>query len=217
MKYLHDPACLTTHHRLLVSVFLLLGMAGCEPSNKPILPTVAGESPPKSESNAVSISHPEFANWSRFEVGAGVVRFRVTTNQGGEVRVRTALSLTQKSSEAIEFASQITVERPGEPVEENPEERTKVPATFRLPEGLTEEYFQLPSPKAKLLDQESMDVFGKKVLVDIYQWIESNETGPMTVKLWHSDEVPGRIVRQEMLIESSQTKTVEELLEVRWN
>jgi hypothetical protein len=67
------------------------------------------------------------------------------------------------------------------------------------------------------MDQESMDVFGKKVLVDIYQWIESNETGPMTVKLWRSDEVPGRIVRQEMLIESSQTKTVEELLEVRWN
>jgi hypothetical protein len=38
----------------------------------------------------------------------------------------------------------------------------------------------------------------------------------MSVKLWRSDQVPGRIVRQEMLIESSQTKTVEELLEVKW-
>jgi hypothetical protein len=38
----------------------------------------------------------------------------------------------------------------------------------------------------------------------------------MTIKLWRSDEVPGRIVRQEMLIEASQTKTIEELKSVTW-
>jgi hypothetical protein len=38
----------------------------------------------------------------------------------------------------------------------------------------------------------------------------------MIVNLWRSDQVPGRIVRQEMLIESSQTKTIEELRGVLW-
>ena len=38
---------------------------------------------------------------------------------------------------------------------------------------------------------------------------ENNEAGPMTVKLWRSIEIPGRIVRQELVTESSSTRTVE--------
>jgi hypothetical protein len=61
-----------------------------------------------------------------------------------------------------------------------------------------------------------MEVLGKTVTAELFEWSESNETGPMTVKLWRSNEVPGRIVRQEMLIESSQTKTIEKLTAVSW-
>jgi hypothetical protein len=38
----------------------------------------------------------------------------------------------------------------------------------------------------------------------------------MQVKLWRSNDIPGRIARQEMLIEASQTKTIEEIREVAW-
>ncbi|MFN5273451.1 MAG: hypothetical protein ACK5E3_09605 [Planctomycetota bacterium] len=197
----------------LVTQFLLFG---CEPAKKPTLPPGTNPLINTSESKELRIPHPEYSNWSRFDVGAGVVRTRLISNKLGTVRVTTKLELSDKSKDAIAFTTQVSVERPGEQVEKNPEETTKVPASFRLPEGLSEEYFQLPSPKAKLLGEESIELFGKVIIAEVYEWTESNETGPMKVKLWRSDEVPGRIVRQEMLIEATQTKTIEELSDIKW-
>jgi len=98
----------------------------------------------------------------------------------------------------------------------NPIEEVRFPSQFELPQGMTEEYFQQPSLKAKKTGEEEMEVAGVKIKADGYEWTESNETGPMQVKLWRSNDIPGRIVRQEMLIEASQTKTLEEIREVDW-
>jgi hypothetical protein len=101
-------------------------------------------------------------------------------------------------------------------LQENPPETTRFASRFKLPDGLSEEFFQLPNINAKKIGRENVEVHGKTVQADIYEWTESNEAGPMIVNLWRSDQVPGRIVRQEMLIESSQTKTIEELRGVLW-
>jgi hypothetical protein len=53
-----------------------------------------------------------------------------------------------------------------------------------------------------------------EVNAEVFEWTENNEAGPMTVKLWRSEEIPGRIVRQEMMTESSSTKTVEQISEL---
>jgi len=124
--------------------------------------------------------------------------------------------LAEKSDAHVLVHTQVNVKRPGEPLEENPIEEVRFPSQFELPQGMTEEYFQQPSLKAKKTGEEEMEVAGVKIKADVYEWTESNETGPMQVKLWRSNDIPGRIVRQEMLIEASQTKTLEEIREVDW-
>lgn len=190
---------------------------GCGTSNKPMLPAGVQNPTQASDETGATIAHPEYANWSRFPEGVHVVRYRITTNENGKVEVTSTWKLEKKSEDFVEIVSQVNVQRSGEELQENPPESTKFPSQFKLPKGLSEEFFQLPSAKAKKTGEESLDVHGKSISTQIFEWTESNETGPMTVKLWRSDEVPGRIVRQEMLIESSQTKTIEELLEVNWN
>ena len=199
--------------RTLFVLFLVGLFAACTPSNKPILPSSAEQ--PQSDTGE-SITHPEFANWSQFNVGAKATRYRVVTNEYGEVRVTTTFFLEEKSDDHVTVRSQVDVERPDRPLEQNPPQSTRFEAKFSLPRGLTEEFFKLPNAKAKLVGEEKMEVAGRQVEAEVYEWTESNEAGPMAIKLWRSNAVPGRIIRQEMLIESSKTKTVEEMKEVAW-
>ena len=195
---------------------------GCTPSNKPILPKNVGEPTAGSTSKdtprnpAAMIAHPEYSNWSQFPLGVKTVRYRTVTNATGKVEVTSTLVLAEKSDAHVLVHTQVNVQRPGEPLEENPIEEVRFPSQFELPQGMTEEYFQQPSLKAKKTGEEEMEVAGVKIKADVYEWTESNETGPMQVKLWRSNDIPGRIVRQEMLIEASQTKTLEEIREVDW-
>jgi hypothetical protein len=79
---------------------------------------------------------------------------------------------------------------------------------------LKPELFLLPSSKAKLVGEERVSIGELEVNAEVFEWTENNEAGPMTVKLWRSEEIPGRIVRQEMMTESSSTKTVEQISEL---
>lgn len=195
---------------------------GCDSNTQPKTPTVpaASEAPATSpsepavaSSNAASmgtmLDHPEYANWSRFPVGTSIMRKRTVTNEFGEVKVTTRMWLESKSEKEVVVGSQINVERPGQPLEENPDNLTTYPARFRLPEGMDPNLFLLPTAKAKRTGEEVLTVDGREIKADVYEWQESNETGPMDVKLWRSIDVPGRIVRQEMNTLSSQTKTIE--------
>jgi hypothetical protein len=205
----HRPAL---HTGLLIAT--LVSQCGCEKSNKPILPSTIQNRGSNTQAPSTRIAHPEYANWSRFDVGTQAIRDRVVSNASGKVHVTTSLTLAEKTDEHVEIVSQVTVQRPNEAIQENPPESTRFPATFALPDGMTKEYFQLPSPKAVKISEEPQELAGKSFVADVYEWTESNETGPMKIKLWRSDEVPGRIYRQEMLIESSQTTTTEVLRQV---
>ena len=200
----------------VVALVLIFG-TGCDSTRKPILPAKTDQTQNAAVEPAVMIVHPEYANWSQFPVGSQVTRYRVVSNQNGEVKVTTVLSLQEKTDEHVIVKSQVNVQRSGELLEENPTESTKFVSKFPLPSGLSEDYFSLPSAKAKKVGEESLEVHGKTILAEIYEWTESNETGPMSIKLWRSNQVPGRIVRQEMVIEASQTKTLEELSSVAWD
>lgn len=195
---------------------------GCDSNTQPKTPTVPAISqapamnasaPGGTSSNATSkgtmLDHPEYANWSRFPVGTSITRKRTVTNEFGEVKVTTRMWLESKSEKEVVVGSQINVERPNQPLEENPDSLTTYPAQFRLPEGMDPNLFLLPTAKAKRTGEEALTVDGREITAEVYEWQENNETGPMDVKLWRSIDVPGRIVRQEMNTLSSQTKTVE--------
>jgi hypothetical protein len=171
-----------------------------------------GDVAPASTENLPLVDHPEYASWSRFPVGSGVVRKKEVTNEFGVVRVTTTVRLTDKTAEKVVVQSQVTVDRPGNGLVENPPQEMSFPAKFRLPAGMKLEHFALPSLKAKQIGDETPHVCGRDYASKIFTWDERNETGPMTVRLWRSDDVPGRMLRQE--INGHQHSSFEEVVEI---
>jgi len=196
---------------------MLLGMmaiVGCGSSNdsnsKIVLPSVQTV-----DESLRSVAHPEFVNWSQFDEKATVVRKRFVENANGTVVVTTKMWLDKKDENEVRVGSQVTVERPNEPKLENDVDIVRYPATFRLPNGMDEARFYLPSAKAVETGTETIKIGENEFETKIFEWEESNETGPMTVRLWQSDKIPGKIVRQEMLTKSSSTKTKEDVIELQ--
>ncbi len=196
---------------------MVLGLAaivGCGSSNasnsKIVLPNVqaADESQP-------SVAHPEYVNWSQFEEKASIVRKRLVENANGTVLVTTKMWLEKKDENQVLVGSQVTVERPNEPKVENDADIVRYPAKYRLPKGMDEARFYLPSAKAKETGTESVKVVDTEIETKVFEWEENNESGPMTVKLWRSDKIPGKIVRQELFTKSSATKSTEDIIELR--
>ncbi len=198
---------------LVLSSWFLLG---CTPNNGTTtnvpLATVSAvdESQPE-------LDHPEYANWSKFPVQSYVIRQRTVTNSNGKVIVTSKIWLESKSEKGVEVGSQVKVERPGERTVDNPSDIVMHAAKFRLPKGMNQDQFYRPSAKAKETGTEKMKVGDLEFEATVYEWEENNEAGPMTVKLWRCDQIPGRIARQEMFTKSSETKTIEELIEVTLN
>lgn len=211
------------HHHRVSRVFVILIVTGCLAigceDKRPIVPKAAlsqsgSTAQRETVPNPVLLDHPEYTNWSRFPVGASVIRKRVVTNDFGEVLVTTKMWLEDKSPEQVAVGSQVSVMRTDTPPENNPPSSATYPAKFALPSGLKPELFLLPSSKAKLVGEERVSIGELEVNAEVFEWTENNEAGPMTVKLWRSEEIPGRIVRQEMLTESSSTKTFEQISEL---
>lgn len=195
-------------------VFLtLVCCLGCDTGSGKAVPGTSSN--PQTSAKALpKVAHPEYSNWSQFSEKAFIVRKRVVTNSNGSIVVTTKMWLDSKNANEVSVGSQVTVERPGEPVEKNDVNIVSYPATYSLPEGMDAARFLLPTAKAKETGTETVQVQGTNVEAKIYEWEENNEAGAMTVKLWHSNLIPGKIVRQEMFTKSSETKTQEEIIEL---
>jgi hypothetical protein len=167
---------------------------------------------PPSTDHLPLADHPEYVAWSRFAVGASVVRKKEVSNDSGTVRVTTTLRLAHKSEEKVIIESQVMVDRQGHPPLQNPPLKLEFSAKFPLPPGMTIEQFSLPSLRARLAAEETQQVCGREVQTLLFTWSEVNEAGPMAVHYWRSDEVPGRMVRQEI---NGRTQTsVEEIVDI---
>ncbi len=208
----------TTMKRLWV-VFGTIGLPlqfGCTPdaTTGPVAnPSVLeGYVAPASTEHLPLVDHPEHVAWSRFSAGAEVVRKKVVTSVGGQVTVTTTVRLMEKTADRVAVETQVVVVREGAEPVENPPLRAEFPATFRLPPSLQFEQFQLPSLKAKLIGEELRTVCGREFTTQQFGWREVNETGPMEVRYWRSDEIPGRLLRQE--INGPNHASVEEVVEI---
>jgi hypothetical protein len=201
-----------TRWTILCGCLVVVGCGDVGPAARTSARHPPGYVEPPSTDNLPLVDHPEYAHWKNFPVGASVVRQKEVTNQFGAVRVTTKLRLTEKTSDKVVVESQITVDRGGEGLIENPPSNTSFPAQFRLPAGMQVEQFSLPSLKAKLVGQETRSAAGREYQTQLFTWQERNETGPMTVRYWRSDAMPGRFVRQEVSGENH--NSVEEVIEV---
>ncbi len=199
--------------KTLAIVFSLVSCFGCG-TNFKTQPTVVAVANAAESDSLPKVAYPEFVNWSQFPEKSSSKRRKVVTNANGDVVVTTKVWLESKSAENVSVGSQITVQRPGMAIVENEADIVKFPSTFRLPKGLAEEQFHLPSAKAKETGKSSLKIGEKEFNATIYEWVESFEAGPTTVKLWRSDDVPGRFLRQELFTKSIETTSVEEVTEI---
>ncbi len=160
------------------------------------------------------VQYPEYVNWSQFPVGTVGRKTKRVINDVGVVTVDTQLRLVDKSSTKVVIESQVTVQRPGMAIQDNPPLAMEFPAKFPLPTGMRLEQFQLPSLKAERTGDDSVKVGNNEYQAELFEWEEVNEAGPMTVKIWRSDKVPGRILRQETFVKQTQETSVEHVLEI---
>jgi len=64
-----------------------------------------------------------------------------------------------------------------------------------------------------LLQFPTREACGQSFLTQVFTWEERNETGPMAVKLWRANDVPGRMLRQE--ISGHMHDSIEEIVEIK--
>jgi hypothetical protein len=173
--------------------------AGCD--HEPLAEHASPPAPPSAaqpSSPPLWVDNPEFRHWSQFPVGTTVVREKEVTSDRGKVAVTTTLRLVEKRSDQIVVESQVRVVRDGELLPVNPPQALAYSARFPLPAGMDKAAFDLPSLRARHVGQEVQQVGDQEFLADKFTWQEVNETGPMEVTYWRHDQVPGRMLRQEI-------------------
>lgn len=183
---------------------------GCDVSGK-YPPVVVDPAPPAAEGAVVPT--PKFVHWAQFPIGTHVTRKKTVTNPDGSITVTTTQRLIEKTDQKITVQQQKTVERPEGQTEFPPQELVFA-ASFRLPPNLTEEQFALPSLKAKSTGRETIELAGQTYDAEVFEWEEVNEAGPMPIKIWRSNAVPGQILREEMLIPNNNQESSEEITEI---
>jgi len=201
--------------RVTMGPIFFLAIAGCGQAEPKKVGSPGGPLPtPPDTTNLPSANSVRFANWAKFEPGAGQKRLRTVTKPEGWVKETHTQILKEKTPEKVVVETQITVEWSTGQKDINPAIRMDFPATFKVPGGLTAEAMEAPSLKAKKGAEEEITVLGKQYKAQTYEWSDSTDGGgPVKNKLWYSDDIPGR---QLKLIAnwSGTAKAEEELLEI---
>lgn len=202
---------MTSQFHSLVGLGLIVMVAvngGCDSGSKSPPVTVA----PSPSATGSKVPTPQFVHWAQFPLNTHVTRRKTVTNPVGSITVTTTQLLTEKTDQQITVEQQKTVDRPDGRTEHPPQDLRFI-ASFRLPVSMTQEQFALPSLKAKLTGRETIEIAGQTHDAEVFEWEEVNEAGPMAVKLWRSNAVPGQTLREEMLIKSSGQESTEEVVE----
>jgi hypothetical protein len=174
-------------------------------------PTAAGQA----VDDRPSFENLDYANWKTFKVGTTVIR-RTETRDGenATISVDTYKLLDVNDKELVVERQNTTERNDGSYRKVNLPEKRTYAKSFKIPEGMTAEDFEKPTPTAKEAGEETLTVCGKAIKAKIYKWTARVESGPMAVTVWISDEVPGRIVKQEMKVAAIKTETVEVIIEM---
>ncbi|MCR9296325.1 MAG: hypothetical protein NXI32_26740 [bacterium] len=192
-----------------VSLMLAATIPGCgqqttAPSSATLKNTV---NPPEVQ----YVAYPEFINWNQFPIGTTVVRESEIVGPTGLSTETMTLELVDKSEQSLTVRMQVKVVHP-DSVIENPPFEIKHRARVRVPTATAD--LSLPRTDAQSLGEETLNVLGEEVAAEVYTWTDTVEAGPMKVKLWRSQDFPGRTLRRETQVtdkfgrEVSSTQTI---------
>lgn len=213
----------------------LLGASGCGGEGPKPAPSMGGAQAVASAGSGTSVpggagenaspavtaevlDNLDYQSWKPFKPGTIVVRKKESKNANGWVRETTTLKLTQVTDDKVFIESQITVERPDEPAKVNPPFEIVHAARFTVPKNMKKEQFNKPSLRAVEVGEESIKVCGKTYKARLFTWEDQTEAGPMPQKIWLSQEVPGRFLKQASAVVKNKTQRIEtneELIEIK--
>jgi hypothetical protein len=202
------------HWRFLASGLIAAATLGCG-NGKPSSEKPQGfptERP--STDNLPTAENLNFKNWSQFPVGTTATWVKNTKNEKDWVKETTVRKLVEKSANTVVVEWQVTVERPNYETKVNSPNRTEIPATFRVPPSMTAQQLQAPSLKAKKAGEETVTILGKTYKAELFTWQDGTESGPMEVKAWYVDDLPGRIARQTMKVGQKDFDSLEEITSI---
>jgi hypothetical protein len=197
----------------LISSFPLTQI-GCTQTASSSAPVVNGAAATEiAKTMGEPVDNPDYLRWHRFPLGTRVVRKREIVNSQGKVEVVTTLTLREKTEKKIRVDQQVTVIRLESTLENEPQSLDYA-AKFEMPEGMKLESFALPSLKAQQTGIDDIEVLGKTYEADVFEWVEQNERGPMSVKLWRSDEIPGSTLKEESVVKNGNDRILEMVIEI---
>lgn len=188
----------------------VLSAIGCSPQNSPQPVAVNVEAPKPS---GELVPHPEYVNWSQFPVETTVVRRDQLASESGDLYQVTTIRLASKSEKEVAVEHQTTIER-GTEKEIGEVISFSYPAQFNLPAGMEMAQFDGPSMKAELTGQETLEIAGKEYTLDVYEYVDTAEAGPLPTKLWRSSSIPGKQAKKEILGPDGQVLSASTTIEI---
>lgn len=206
--------------RTVLLGLVLLGIAaGCgSPAAPAVAVAVAVVEPPIDPTTQPMFDNLDYASWKRVPVGTRVKRKSVASSETSRVSTTTVETFTLKEvtdQEVVIERQNVTERSDGSYRTTHPPEPRKYPRQFRIPAGMTAEDFAKPARMAKKVGEEAVTVQGKSYATIVYAWTDSTEAGKMHVRVWLSEEMPGRIVKQEMKVPALKNTTLEDVIEVK--
>jgi hypothetical protein len=157
----------------------------------------------------------DYVNWKSFQVGTSVTRKSVTrVGENYTASVETLKLLAANDTEVVVERQNTTERSDGSYKAINPPEKRTYVKSFRVPRGMKVEDLQKPALAAKEVGEDLVTVCGKSVKARVFQWSDRSDVGEMQVRLWLSDEIPGRIVKQEIKVPATKSQTLEEVTEM---
>jgi hypothetical protein len=205
-------------HTITAFVFACCILTGCSSDDTPPAGKSQGRPPALGPAEPVVVgptaTHPEYANWSRFKVGTQVKRKETLTSDQGDVVTLRSYKLVERTDDQIVLELQFHVTRNDGLVINNPPSKNVIKKQFQVPAGMTIEQFAKPDLNAKEVGEGKNIVLGATYNTKVFAWKNGTETGDMHIKAWFSDEIPGRIVRQEIKLPGKSGTAIDEVTDV---
>lgn len=197
---------------------LAVALVGCGPSAGSAAPGGNALALPAPANTAAwkQVDNLEYLNWKKFPVGTRVVRTSTTTGGDGSVTSVETFTLRAKGESDLTVERQNTTTRSdGSYHKVNPPDERKIAAKIPVHPELDPTDFLKPDRKAEEVGKEKVTVLGKEYECVRWEWSNGTEAGPMTVVSWLSDDVPGRIVKQEMKVAAIKSTTIDQVTELK--
>jgi hypothetical protein len=164
-------------------------------------------------SPAEEIESPIYRSWAKAKVGTSVTYREVVTTKGVRAETTRRATLAKLTAEKA-----VIDEEQFETVNGKPKVVTSITLDYRkgliLLPGMTKEKVENPG-LGKKAGLETVKVLGKDYKAAWYESEAPTDHGPAIGRTWVSDDVPGKILKSTMKVESADKTVTTELIEIK--